>query len=301
MSKKIYINPGHSEKDPGAVGYETERRLNVKVSGFMAAYLRVNYDCEVKITPGSMDSLSAIANDANKWDADLFVSNHFNAGGGDGFEALVYSEKTVPLGQIFAKHVEAVGQNLRPYGVAPGVKLRPGLAVLKYTHMPAVLTEGAFVDNLDDIQDWNEDRELEKLGIAYAKAAAEYLSLNKKAVEAPEAAPAPVPEKSDVYTLKQFIRDVQAATGATVDGIAGPETIGKTVTVSAHKNHKHPVVVPIQKRLYALGYAMVGEADGVAGVKFEAAVNEFQRKNHCWVDGEITAGNKTWRKLLGME
>ena len=35
MSKKIYINPGHSDKDPGAVGYETERKLNVKVSEFM--------------------------------------------------------------------------------------------------------------------------------------------------------------------------------------------------------------------------------------------------------------------------
>ena len=31
MTKKIYINPGHSNTDPGAVGYETERRLTVKV------------------------------------------------------------------------------------------------------------------------------------------------------------------------------------------------------------------------------------------------------------------------------
>lgn len=293
MAKKIYINPGHSDKDPGAVGYATERRLNEKVSAFMAAYLRKNYDCEIKMNPGSMDSLSAIANDANKWDADLFVSIHFNAGGGDGFEALVYSEKTAPLGQIFAKHVEATGQNLRPYGVAPGVKLRPGLAVLKYTHMPAVLTEGAFVDNFDDIQDWNEDHELEKLGIAYAKAAAEFLGLTENDAQASATV--------SVYTLEKFIRDVQAAVGAKVDGIAGSETIRKTVTVSAHKNNRHPVVKPIQKRLHAIGYTMVGAADGIAGAKFEAAVNEFQRNNHCWVDGEITAKNKTWRKLLGME
>ena len=33
--KKIYINPGHSDRDPGAVGYETERKLNVKVCDFM--------------------------------------------------------------------------------------------------------------------------------------------------------------------------------------------------------------------------------------------------------------------------
>lgn len=293
MNKKIYINPGHSEKDPGAVGYEKERALNVKVSDYMNAYLLAHYDCETRVY--SNDSLNAVCNDANKWGADLFISNHFNAGGGDGYEALVYSQNRVELGKIFAKYVEAAGQNLRPYGEAPGVKIRTNLHVLKYTHMPAVLNEGAFVDNKTDIQDWNEEHELQKLGEAYAKAAAEFLNLPEKVV------PAPVPEKNDVYTLEKFVREVQAAIGAKVDGIAGPETIGKTVTVSAHKNNKHPVVKPIQKRLYALGYTMVGAADGIAGVKFEAAVNEFQHKNHCWVDGEITAGNKTWRKLLGME
>lgn len=293
MNKKIYINPGHSEKDPGAIGYETERELNLKVSNYMFYYLVANYDCDVRVY--SNDSLNAVCDDANKWGADLFVSNHFNAGGGDGYEALVYCEKRVELGKIFVKYVEAIGQNLRPYGAAPGVKIRTNLHVLKYTHMPAVLNEGAFVDNKKDIQDWNEEQELQKLGEAYAKAAAEFLDLPVKA------APAPAPETSDVYTLDKFIREVQAAIGAEVDGIAGPETIGKTVTVSAYVNRKHPVVEPIQKRLYALGYTMVGEADGVAGVKFEAAVQAFQGNNHCWVDGEITAGNKTWRKLLGME
>lgn len=183
MVKKIYINPGHSDIDPGAVGYEVERRLNVAVSQYMNEYLLAHYECETRMNPGSMDSLSAIADDANKWGADLFVSNHFNAAGGDGYEALVYSKSRVDLGKIFAKHVKAVGQNLRQSEVAPGVKIRPGLSVLKRTHMPAVLNEGAFVDNKKDIQDWNEEHELKALGEAYAKAAAEYLKLEKKVQE----------------------------------------------------------------------------------------------------------------------
>lgn len=181
MAKKIYINPGHSDKDPGAVGYETERKLNVKVSNYMNEYLLANYDCETRVY--SNDSLTAVCNDANEWGADLIVSNHFNAGGGDGFEALVYSQSRVALGEIFAKYVKEAGQNLRLYGAAPGVKIRTNLHVLKYTNMAAVLCEGAFVDNLKDIQDWNEDAELKKLGIAYAKAAAEFLDLPKKIVE----------------------------------------------------------------------------------------------------------------------
>lgn len=170
--KKIYINPGHSEKDPGAVGYETERKLNVKVSRYMSEYLLANYDCETKVY--SSDSLAGVCSDANSWGADLFVSNHFNAGKGDGYEALVYNQNRVALGKVFEKYVVAAGQNSR------GVKLRPDLAVLSSTTMPAVANEGAFVDNQKDIADWNEDHELKKLGEAYAKAAAEFLGLEAK-------------------------------------------------------------------------------------------------------------------------
>ena len=175
MTKKIYINPGHSNTDPGAVGYETERRLTVKVSDYQRAYLLANYDCAVKMNSGTVGSLTAISNEANRWGADLVVSNHFNAGRGDGYEALVYSNTRRGLGKIFEKHVKAAGQNSR------GVKLRPDLGILRLTNAPAVLNEGAFVDNWDDIQEWNDDAELKVLGIAYAKAAAEYLSLPKRA------------------------------------------------------------------------------------------------------------------------
>ena len=103
------------------------------------------------------------------------------------------------------------------------------------------------------------------------------------------------------YSLERFIRDVQKACGAAVDGIAGKETIAKTVTLSASKNRRHAAVKPVQMWLKELGYPEVGEADGVAGIKFTAAVCAFQKANRCWVDGEITARNKTWKKLLGME
>lgn len=276
--KKIYINPGHSDKDPGAVGYETERRLNVAVSQHMNDYLLTNYECETRMNPGTMDSLATICNDANSWGADLFVSIHFNAGKGDGYEALVYSQKRVDLGEVFEKYVLDAGQNSR------GVKLRPDLAVLKNTNMPAILNEGAFVDHLQDITDWNETAELQVLGEAYGKAAAAFLQLKGKG-----------------YSLSAFIRDVQAATGSATDGIAGPETLRNTVTVSAYKNRTHPVVKPVQQRLFSLGYTQVGDPDGIAGTKFTQAVQAFQRDNGCVADGELTARNKTWRKLLELE
>lgn len=102
------------------------------------------------------------------------------------------------------------------------------------------------------------------------------------------------------YPLTTFIREVQAACGAKVDGKAGSETLSKTVTVSRTKNNKHPVVKAIQKRLYALGYTTVGEADGSAGKKFEKAVKAYQVDHGKNSDGEVTAKQTTWKKLLGM-
>ena len=103
------------------------------------------------------------------------------------------------------------------------------------------------------------------------------------------------------YTLRQFITDVQKACGAAVDGVAGPDTLAHTVTISASKNISHPVVLAVQKRLAALGYSQVGTADGVAGSKFTAALKAFQAKAGCkYQDGEATKGAETWRKLLGM-
>lgn len=102
------------------------------------------------------------------------------------------------------------------------------------------------------------------------------------------------------YTLEAFVRDVQSIIGATVDGDAGQETLSKTITVSLTKNNRHKIVRPIQKRLMALGYKQVGQADGIAGGAFDAAVKALQKDCGFVQDGEVTARNKTWKKLLGM-
>jgi len=106
-------------------------------------------------------------------------------------------------------------------------------------------------------------------------------------------------EMASKYTLKDFVIDVQKATGAKVDGIAGKETLSKTPTVSKNKNNRHKVVKAIQQRLNALGYDC-GTADGIAGNLFNEAVKAYQKDKKCVIDGEITAGMTTWKKLLGM-
>lgn len=105
---------------------------------------------------------------------------------------------------------------------------------------------------------------------------------------------------SNTYSFKSFVKDLQTAIGAKADGIPGNETLSKTVTLSKNKNNRHAAVKPVQKYLNSIGYSC-GTADGIAGAKFDSAVKSFQKKNGCTADGEITANNKTWRKLLKLE
>lgn len=109
------------------------------------------------------------------------------------------------------------------------------------------------------------------------------------------------------YTQKQFILDVQKATGSNPDGIAGTETLNHTVTVSRNVNKYHQVVTPLERRMKALGYYNGAvEADQGASPHFgkgmESAVISYQKNvlHYKTTDGEITAKKKMWKSLLGM-
>ena len=103
------------------------------------------------------------------------------------------------------------------------------------------------------------------------------------------------------YYQKDFVREVQMCIGAGIDGIAGKQTLAKTVTVSAKKNRKHNVVLPLQKMLRREGYYL-DELDCIAGKNFTNAVNLYQKNilDYKKTDGEVTAKGKMWKSLLGL-
>jgi hypothetical protein len=148
---------------------------------------------------------------------------------------------------------------------------------------PAVILEHGFHTNIACTRWLLDDRNLERLAEVEADVIAGWL----------------VEQNKD--TFRDFVRQLQSVIGAAVDGIPGPETLQKTLTLSAVKNPRHPAVKLVQQRLNALGYTQVGVADGIAGQKFTAAVKAYQKDHGCVADGEITARNKTWRCLLGLE
>jgi peptidoglycan hydrolase-like protein with peptidoglycan-binding domain len=103
------------------------------------------------------------------------------------------------------------------------------------------------------------------------------------------------------YPQKEFVKDIQGVFNLEADGIAGPETLLETITLSEVLNRKHPAIYLVQRRLYVLGYTEIGKINGIADGKFTSAVKHFQADNGCFISGEITARDKTWKKLLGME
>lgn len=100
------------------------------------------------------------------------------------------------------------------------------------------------------------------------------------------------------YTYDKFMKEIQSILKVPVTGVGNEATLNATVTLSATINKTHPLVKPVQKYLYSLGYTEIGDADGEAGPLFDTAVKNYQYKMLGYKDGEITAKEKTWQKLI---
>lgn len=157
--KKICIDPGHGGKDPGASGPTglKEKDVNLDISLRLQKDL-VELGATVVMTrskdtqvgkPGSTSSqeLQARCDVANKAKADVFVCVHNNAltdPKKSGMEVYIVRQagtRTKRLAGTVYDHLKSSLQT-KPNGI-----LEAGFYVLKYTKMPAVLTEIAYMSN----------------------------------------------------------------------------------------------------------------------------------------------------------
>ena len=111
-----------------------------RVQGYLQA---VGYTTKVSY----YDGLSEICNDANTWKADLFVSIHCNAATGNARGTETFHSGSAD-GKKLAEFIQK--QMISRIDIVDrGVK-QAGFYVIKYTNMPAVLVETAFIDNPAD-------------------------------------------------------------------------------------------------------------------------------------------------------
>jgi N-acetylmuramoyl-L-alanine amidase len=211
MSYLVALCDGHGMETPGkrtpAIPQLGGRVI--KENEFNRAVVKL-LDVELKrcgfrtllVAPTDYDTpLATRTNLANSKGADLYVSCHYNAGGGEGIETFAYpgSTKGRRAAEIIHKYVKlAVPRKDR------GVKTA-NFHVLRETHMPAVLIEYGFMDDpgLEEAAQMIDPKVQKAFAVATAKGICEYFGVKY----VPEAPPAPDKPMYRVTVNGSFVVD----------------------------------------------------------------------------------------------
>ena len=178
---KIIIDPGHGGLDGGATGNNLiEKDLNLKSSLYM--YDRFNeLGIPVKITRDSDEYLpktervervkSLYNNEPNV----ILISNHINAGGGEGAEVVYSLKNDSTLAQSVLNNIGEAGQIKRKIYQRrlPENPNKDYYYILRETgNLEPILIEYGFIDNINDASKLKNN--LEDYAEAVVKAVAEY-------------------------------------------------------------------------------------------------------------------------------
>jgi LysM repeat protein len=117
----IVVDAGHGGDDPGAIGNNiVEKDLNLKISQYiynrlreLGVPVRMTRTTDETLTP--TERVSRVKNAFGASSDVLLISNHINAGGGDGAEIIYALRNSDRFPEIIAQEFEKVGQNVRKW------------------------------------------------------------------------------------------------------------------------------------------------------------------------------------------
>lgn len=151
MAIRICLDAGHGGKDPGAVNGNLRESIGtlqvVRQLGTLLQSTR-HYLVQFTRTSDTYPSLTERCNISNNFNADAFISVHFNAASNksaSGIETLRYP--------VVGARTRELASNIQSSLISTlnwkdrGVKERSDLTVLKKTKAPAVLVECGFISN----------------------------------------------------------------------------------------------------------------------------------------------------------
>lgn len=158
---KIAVSAGHNvyigmNFDPGAISYPyVEANINRETVALLIPLLKAQGHTVIDVTPyeeqffHSKDHHVVRCKRVDEFNADLFLDIHINAGGGEGVEVWVHnmSGKSVPYATKISENISKdIGLKNR------GVKVKPSYWSVSLTSKPAMIIEGAFIDNKSDME-----------------------------------------------------------------------------------------------------------------------------------------------------
>lgn len=182
---KVGIGVGHGGKDPGATGNGLrESDINLIIALSLNDELkRHGIETYMTRTKDEDDPLTDEIKEINGFNPDIAIDVHTNAGGGDGAE-LYHSKNTNGLGKHLAELIEAeiiaLGQNSRGVKTRLNTSGKDYYGFIRETNCPAVIVEGAFIDNAADVKFIDTVEEQKALGVAYAKGILKYFGVEWK-------------------------------------------------------------------------------------------------------------------------
>ena len=147
----IVIDPGHGGHDSGARGSKSYEKDNVLKVGMRMRTMLREYGYQVILTRDKdvYLTLKQRYNMANNYKAVIFISLHDNSATATatGFETFTSNRAGAQTQRLRNCIHDAI---IKEIGIRDRGKKRSDFAVVRWTHMPAVLIEYAFVSNPSD-------------------------------------------------------------------------------------------------------------------------------------------------------
>lgn len=180
--KKVVIDAGHGGEDPGTIANGiTEKDYTLKISEYIHNRLDEmgipnELTRETDVTLDSNSRPKKVQSFYGNGDDVIVISNHINAGGGDGAEIIYSLRNDDTFSSKIAKELETTGQNVRKYYQRrlPSNPAKDYYYILRDTpNNETVIVEYGFADSAGD--DVNQIKNnWENLAEAVTKAIVEY-------------------------------------------------------------------------------------------------------------------------------
>ena len=278
--KKVVIDAGHGGEDPGTVANGiTEKDYTLKIS----EYIHNRLD-EMGI-PNEMSRTSDVTLDSNSRPSKIqsfygdgsdviVVSNHINAGGGDGAEVIYALRNSDTFSKKIAKELEMAGQNVRKYYQRrlPSNPAKDYYYIMRDTpNNETVIVEYGFADSSGD--DVNQIKNnWEELAEAVTKAIVEYAGGTYQA-----------PLDSNYYTVQSgdSLWSISKKFGITVDELKQANNLSSNL-LSVGQN----LYIPTKETDVTTGEYVVEKGDTLYKIaqKFGTTVDNLKSINNLTTD-----------------
>ena len=278
--KKVVLDSGHGGEDPGTIANGiTEKDYTLKISEYIHKRLdemgvpnKMTRTSDVTLTPSErpkkVQSFYGNGSDV------IVVSNHINAGGGDGAEIIYALRNNDTFARKIANEFENAGQNVRKYYQRrlPSNPAKDYYYIMRDTpNNETVIVEYGFADSTgDDISQLKNN--WEKLAEAVTKAIVEYAGGKYVA-----------PIDSNYYTVKSgdSLWSISRKFGITVDELKNANNLSSNL-LSIGQN----LIIP-GKDLDAIGEEyVVKKGDSLYSIarKYNTSVDNLKSINNITTD-----------------